>query len=201
MQFTARPAVRGRDELFNAWNALANLADLAGKVSVSVEAKSDTAFDQARLENGVIEPLRELGRAELERRGTRIGDADIRIAHSWSSPEPRLVATRGVGPVCRDDNGRRLLSGGNAPDYMNRSIRSIPLQRETAAAFRIVRIVLDHEGRRNPGDDVANLHCVRRQLFQSMKRDPYVAAGDERENLLDGAAHPIPSAWSTSLAR
>ncbi len=50
-----------RDELFNAWNALANLADLAGRVSVSVEAKSDTVFDEARLENGVLEPLRELG--------------------------------------------------------------------------------------------------------------------------------------------
>ena len=50
-----------RDGLFNAWNALANLADLAGRVSVSVEAKSDAAFDEARLENGVLEPLRELG--------------------------------------------------------------------------------------------------------------------------------------------
>ena len=50
-----------RDKLFDAWNALANLADVAGKVSVSVEAKSDTAFDRARLENGVLEPLRELG--------------------------------------------------------------------------------------------------------------------------------------------
>ena len=51
----------GRDDLFNAWSALANLADIAGKVSVSVKATSDTAFDHARLENGVLEPLRELG--------------------------------------------------------------------------------------------------------------------------------------------
>ena len=51
----------GRDDLFNAWSALANLADIAGKVSVSVKATSDTAFDEARLENGVLEPLRELG--------------------------------------------------------------------------------------------------------------------------------------------
>ena len=50
-----------RDKLFDAWNALANLADVAGKVSVSVQATSDTAFDRAKLENGVLEPLRELG--------------------------------------------------------------------------------------------------------------------------------------------
>ena len=49
-----------RDKLFNAWNALANLVDVAGRVSVSVKATSHTAFDRARLENGVLEPLREL---------------------------------------------------------------------------------------------------------------------------------------------
>ena len=50
-----------RTELFNAWNALANLADAAGKISVRVQAASDTGFDRAKLENGVLEPLRELG--------------------------------------------------------------------------------------------------------------------------------------------
>ena len=50
-----------RNELFNAWNALANLADAAGKISVRVQAASDTGFDRAKLENGVLEPLRELG--------------------------------------------------------------------------------------------------------------------------------------------
>ena len=50
-----------RNELFNAWNALANLADAAGKVSVRVQAASEAGFDEARIENGVLEPLRELG--------------------------------------------------------------------------------------------------------------------------------------------
>ncbi len=45
--------------LYRAWPALANLADLAGKVSISVRAEG--ALDKARLENGVLEPLRELG--------------------------------------------------------------------------------------------------------------------------------------------
>ena len=45
-------------------NALANLADLAGKVSVSVRASSESGFDKNRLENGVLEPLRELGLIE-----------------------------------------------------------------------------------------------------------------------------------------
>ena len=54
LSFTAE-----RDTLFDAWGPLANLADLAGKVSVSVRAEG--ALDKARLENGVLEPLRELG--------------------------------------------------------------------------------------------------------------------------------------------
>ena len=50
-----------RNDLYAAWNALANLADIAGRVSVRVKATSDVAFDKARIENGVLEPLRELG--------------------------------------------------------------------------------------------------------------------------------------------
>ena len=41
---------------------LANLADPVGEVSVSVRAEG--ALDKARLENGVLEPLRELGRID-----------------------------------------------------------------------------------------------------------------------------------------
>jgi len=48
-----------RNELFTAWNALANLADLAGKVNVTVRANSQGGFDPVKLENGVLEPLRE----------------------------------------------------------------------------------------------------------------------------------------------
>jgi len=49
----------GRDQLYTAWNALANLADMAGKISVSVKAESQEGFDKGKLENGVLEPLRE----------------------------------------------------------------------------------------------------------------------------------------------
>jgi Protein of unknown function (DUF499) len=48
-----------RNGLFTAWNAIANLADLAGKVSLTVRAESEKGFDKAKLENGVMEPLRE----------------------------------------------------------------------------------------------------------------------------------------------
>jgi hypothetical protein len=48
-----------RNELFEAWNAVANLADMAGKVSVSIRAASEKGFDKAKLRNGVLEPLRE----------------------------------------------------------------------------------------------------------------------------------------------
>ena len=50
-----------REAMFGAWNALANLADLAGKVTISATATADNALDKGKLENGVLEPLRELG--------------------------------------------------------------------------------------------------------------------------------------------
>lgn len=48
-----------RNQLFTAWNALANLADLAGRVDVTVRARSEAGFDETKLENAVLEPLRE----------------------------------------------------------------------------------------------------------------------------------------------
>lgn len=48
-----------RNQLFSAWNAVANLADLAGKVNVTVRADSAEGFDRNKLQNGVLEPLRE----------------------------------------------------------------------------------------------------------------------------------------------
>src|SRR5262249_11396735 len=48
-----------RNQLFSAWNAIANLADLAGKVSLTVRADPAEGFDKGKLQNGVLEPLRE----------------------------------------------------------------------------------------------------------------------------------------------
>ena len=48
-----------RNQLFSAWNAIANLADMAGKVTVTVHADSAEGFDKGKLQNGVLEPLRE----------------------------------------------------------------------------------------------------------------------------------------------
>jgi hypothetical protein len=48
-----------RKQLFTAWNAIANLADLAGNVNVTIRAMSENGFDKAKLQNGVMEPLRE----------------------------------------------------------------------------------------------------------------------------------------------
>ncbi len=50
-----------RDALFSAWSALANLADMAGNVTVRVSVDEAVELDRHRLENGVLEPLRELG--------------------------------------------------------------------------------------------------------------------------------------------
>lgn len=132
-------------------------------------------------------------RRPLRPRTHRPARVSTSIGHSWSSPHPRLVPPCGIGPVRRDHNGRRLLPGRNTPDYMNRSIRSIPLQDETAAPLRIVWIVLDHEGRRDPSDDIANPHRVRRQLLESMKRNSRLATCDQRSDLLQSATHTMLS--------
>ena len=46
-----------RDQLYQAWNAIANLADKAGNVSLNVSAASEEDFDQNWLRNAVYEPL------------------------------------------------------------------------------------------------------------------------------------------------
>jgi len=48
-----------REQLFKIWNAIANLADKAGKVRVEVDARSDEGFDPTWLRNAVQEPLEE----------------------------------------------------------------------------------------------------------------------------------------------
>ena len=55
-----------RDQLFKAWNAIANLADYAGMVSVTIRAESVDGFDKGKLNNGVLEPLREADLIEEE---------------------------------------------------------------------------------------------------------------------------------------
>ncbi len=56
LSFTA-----GQSDLYAAWNALANLADVAGEVSINAKATPPEGYEKAKLENGVFEPLRELG--------------------------------------------------------------------------------------------------------------------------------------------
>ena len=52
--------VADRQKLYEAWNALANLADVAGTISIKASATAPEGYDKAKLENGVFEPLREL---------------------------------------------------------------------------------------------------------------------------------------------
>ena len=55
-----------KDRIFNAWNAIANLAEMAGELTVTVHAEEPEGFDKSRLENCVIEPLREADLIESE---------------------------------------------------------------------------------------------------------------------------------------
>ena len=47
------------DALYMAWNAVANLVDLAGKVNVTLCAELEQGFDKGKLQNGAMEPLKE----------------------------------------------------------------------------------------------------------------------------------------------
>ncbi|MXY51432.1 MAG: ATP-binding protein [Gammaproteobacteria bacterium] len=53
--------VADQSKIYDAWNALANLADVAGTISINASANAPEGYDKAKLENGVLEPLRELG--------------------------------------------------------------------------------------------------------------------------------------------
>ena len=46
---------------------MANLADVAGRVSISATATTPEGYDKGKLENGVFEPLRELAHLYQER--------------------------------------------------------------------------------------------------------------------------------------
>jgi CRP-like cAMP-binding protein len=48
-----------RNKLYSAWQALANLADLCGHITVSVKGEALQGLDKGELENRVYEPLRE----------------------------------------------------------------------------------------------------------------------------------------------
>jgi hypothetical protein len=48
-----------RNQLYAAWQALANLADLCGTVTLSIKGETPQNLDKSKLENGVYEPLRE----------------------------------------------------------------------------------------------------------------------------------------------
>lgn len=48
-----------RNQLYTAWQAMGNLAEMAGKIEVKVHAESPDGFDRSKLQNGVLEPLHE----------------------------------------------------------------------------------------------------------------------------------------------
>ena len=50
-----------RNGMFPAWPALANLADMAGKITVTVRAESAIGPGKHILEHAGLEPLREFG--------------------------------------------------------------------------------------------------------------------------------------------
>ncbi|MBN1838314.1 MAG: hypothetical protein JW820_20815, partial [Spirochaetales bacterium] len=56
--------IADRQQLYTAWQAIANLADMAGNVTITIHAESEGGFDRSKLQNGVLEPLEEAGLVE-----------------------------------------------------------------------------------------------------------------------------------------
>ncbi|MBM4338519.1 MAG: hypothetical protein FJ110_03140 [Deltaproteobacteria bacterium] len=50
-----------KQTLYKTFNALGNLADMAGEIKIGIEAQSGEGFDRNRLRNAVKEPLEEVG--------------------------------------------------------------------------------------------------------------------------------------------
>jgi hypothetical protein len=50
-----------KQTLYKTFNALGNLADMAGEIKMAVDAQSEEGFDRNRLRNAVKEPLEESG--------------------------------------------------------------------------------------------------------------------------------------------
>jgi hypothetical protein len=50
-----------RDQLYESWKPIANLADLVGKVVLRIDVKTEKKIDKDKLRNSVEEPLDELG--------------------------------------------------------------------------------------------------------------------------------------------
>ena len=50
-----------KQTLYKTFNALGNLADMAGEINMAVDAQSKDGFDRNRLRNAVKEPLEEAG--------------------------------------------------------------------------------------------------------------------------------------------
>lgn len=72
---------------------------------------------------------------------------------------------------------------------MNRAILRISLQNQAATALGILGIVFDDNARRNPGDDVPNLHIVRSKFLGPVERDSHFVARHQRPDAVKSLAH------------
>ncbi len=56
---TAVSFVANRKNVYEVWNALADLAEMTGAISIKATATATEGYDRAKLEHGVLGPLRE----------------------------------------------------------------------------------------------------------------------------------------------
>ena len=87
-----------RDQLFAVWNAIANLADMAGKVNVTIHAEKPDGFDKSKLQNGVIEPLQEgdlISTASMKTKTKTAHKPQKELARCWSFEKAKFELAPG----------------------------------------------------------------------------------------------------------
>ena len=80
------------------------------------------------------------------------------------------------------------MTRGDAPDDVNRLCGTIVLQNQDAWSLRVIRIILDDNGRRQAIDDVVHKNVVSGEFFIAMQEDLYLAARHEYLNFFQGLA-------------
>jgi hypothetical protein len=94
------------------------------------------------------------------------------------------------------------MTRGDAPDDVNRLCGTIVLRNQDAWSLRVIRIVLDDNGRRQGSDDVVHKNVVSCEFFIAMQGDPYLAARHEYLSFFQGLAQVRdPSSLEFVLSR
>lgn len=110
-----------RNAFFTAWNAAANLADMAGKVNVTLRAETNAGFDKSKLQNGAI-------------RWCLIRQRAVESSHRRWTKESRQITRRWGGTVLLEPEKRfhRIQGYRQLPLLIEASAKTVDNQEAVA---------------------------------------------------------------------